>query len=230
MKQLKLTLLLFVCSALFSSTSFARSNEVEHFGLSDSCWQVFLSQLDNGDSSLGDYMDSLSKLDGQIDSLMKLIPELKGKGVKQLQKRIIAMRKASHDLKKAINDILKENIDLLIDVRETCGQDTTVDDTTVDDTTNDTTSVDSLVIGLLNPNPATSGGSVNLPVTLVATMDVTVELYDQSSATLVRTYTFAAMPSGTTTVSLDLTGVPAGSYVVRVRAGTSSETANLLIL
>src|SRR5688572_31921902 len=121
MKQLTRIALLFLFATMFTSAASARWTD-NQFGLSDSCWQVFLSQLSGGDSAFGGLYESAGTLDTQIDSMMKLLPALRGKAVKNLQKQIIALRKQRIALHKQLKSILKANIALLLDVRENCGQ------------------------------------------------------------------------------------------------------------
>jgi hypothetical protein len=85
MKKTFIVFAIALCAILTSRSSAQLNGFNQHFGLSDSCWGVFLSQLPGGDSSLGAYLDSTTSLDSQIDSLQKLIPTLKGKSVKDLQ-------------------------------------------------------------------------------------------------------------------------------------------------
>jgi hypothetical protein len=227
MKQLTRITLILLAMMMFATVSYGQGNSDNHFGLSDSCWQVFLSQLSGSDSSLGDYYDSLGTLDAQIDSMMKLIPGLRGKAVQTLQKQIIALRKQRNELRKQTHKILAMNMALLIDVQEHCGQDTTVTDTT--DTTGGGGGIDSLTIGL-NPNPLILGGSVNLSFTLAAPANVTVNVYSQTTATLVQSFSYPGLPAGPQNLLLNLGALPSGSYLIEVQTGTSVGTATLMIL
>jgi hypothetical protein len=119
---------------------------------------------------------------------------------------------------------------LLIQIQNTCGLD--VPDTTVTDTT-DTTGggggTDSLTIGL-NPNPLLIGGSVNLTFTLAAPSNVTVNVFNQSTATLVQSFNYPGLPAGPQNLLLNLGALPPGSYLIQVQTGTAMGTAILQIL
>lgn len=233
MKQLTRIGILFFLATLFTSASSAKWTD-NQFGLSDSCWQVFLAQLSGDDSSFGDLYESAGTIDTQIDSMMKLLPGLRGKAVKNLQKQIIALRKQRIAVHKQLKSILKANVGLLLDIRKHCGRDTTITDTT--DTTGgggpDTTGgggPDTVTIGL-NPNPVLVGGSTNLTFTLAAPANVTVNVFSQTTATLVQTFSFPGLPAGPQALLLNLSSLPPGSYLIQVQAGTSVGTATLLIL
>src|ERR1043165_5628611 len=207
---MKKTFILFVlalCTISASISSAQLNGFNQHFGLSDSCWGVFLSQLPGGDSSLGAYLDSVTSLDSQIDSLQKLIPTLKGKGVKELQAKIKALRDAEKDLWKKIHSILNANRALLVKVIDSCGNEV---DTTAPP---DTTVVDSLTIGDLVPNPAAVNTTANLTYTIMTDKTVTIGIYDQSG-NLVKSFDLGTQTGGTHTPALDLSGLSPGGYKI----------------
>jgi hypothetical protein len=214
----------FAFCAIFASTSTAQLNGFSHhFGLSDSCWNVFLSQLPGGDSSIGAYLDSITAIDTQLDSLQKLIHTIKGKGVKDLQAKIKALKEAERDLWKKIHMILAANRAILVAVLDSCGNEV---DTTAPP---DTTVIDSLTIGGLVPNPATVNTPTTLTYTITGDMHVSVGIFDQGG-NLVQTTDLGTQTGGTHTASLDLTGLAPGSYIVRVQADGSVKTIMLVIV
>lgn len=225
MKKSLSILFAFAFTAILTSTSTAQLNGFSHhFGLSDSCWNVFLSQLPSGDSSIGAYLDSITSIDTQLDSLQKLIPTIKGKGVKDLQAKIKALKEAERDLWKKIHMILATNRAILVAVLDSCGNDV---DTTV--APPDTTVIDSLTIGSLVPNPAAVNTLATLTYTITGDMNVTISIFDQGG-NLVQTTDLGLQPAAMHSVILDLTGLAPGSYIVRVQAGGSMETIMLVIV
>jgi hypothetical protein len=241
MNSIKYAFLALLLSVSFASTSFAHEKEFEkehegefnhHHGLSDSCWNVFLSQLSAEDSAtVQSYLDSIAKNDTTIDSLRRLIPMTKGKGkaVKMLQAEIKALHKTNMALSKRIHAIIDANEELFEMVAEHCGQDTTEigDTTNVGDTTG--SPHDSLIVKRLAPNPITVNGTMNLTIELGTPLNVTVTISDLNG-NLVKSFALGTLPSGSQTIPLDLTGIPPGNYLVMIQAGSSVSTWLILIL
>lgn len=233
MNSIKYAFLALLLSVSFASTSFAHEKEFDHHhGLSDSCWNVFLSQLSAEDSAtVRNYLDSIAKNDAMIDSLHRLIPMTKGKGkaVKMLQAEIKALHKTNIALSKRVHAIIDANEELFEMVAEHCGRDTTEigDTTNVGDTTG--SPHDSLIVKRLAPNPINLNGTMSLVIELAVPMDVTVTINDLNG-NVVKTFTLGTLPSGTQTIPLDLTGIPPGNYFVRIQAGATISTWLILIL
>ncbi|HEY6171238.1 MAG TPA: T9SS type A sorting domain-containing protein, partial [Candidatus Kapabacteria bacterium] len=86
-----------------------------------------------------------------------------------------------------------------------------------------------LGVGNIKPNPVPAGiTTTSMDYRLKAESTVTITINDQLG-NIVKTVADGTSAAGEHVVSLDLTGLTSGGYLVRVQAGTDVQTRRLII-
>lgn len=80
---------------------------------------------------------------------------------------------------------------------------------------------------LVYPNPTL--GNLNVEVTLGQVMDVTIDIF-AADGRWVKSITRNNMVNGTQTVSLDVSDLTNGNYILRLQTGTTSNTARFVVM
>jgi hypothetical protein len=202
-----------------------------HFGLSDSCWNIFLTQISASDAAgLAADQKIIADNQTQIDSLIKQLRSIKGNlkdstvraEMKALLMQINTLEKASNAAQKDYGTIIKNNMTALQAVRQGCGR--PIHKGGAGDPTN------GLQIGAIVPNPAPVGSTANLTITLAADEPVTITIGSAIAMGAPAKQIFnGTLTAGTHTQSLDLTGLKAGVYMVTVQAGNDMAMTKLVI-
>ena len=202
-----------------------------HFGLSDSCWNIFLTQISPADAAqLAADQKTISDNQAQIEALIKQIRALKGTKdsvtrakIKSLMDQINGLMKANGAAMKDYASVIKKNDAILQSIRKDCGRH--VHKGSPGDPTNGLTVTD------IVPNPATAGSMPTVNITLTADAAVTITL---SSATAAqgppaKVLFNGTLTAGTHTQTLDLSGSAAGIYLVNITSGNQMVTKKLVI-
>ncbi len=189
-----------------------------HFGLSDSCWNVFLSQIPADTAHmLTEAFADIKVTRARIDTLHK---EYRAalRADDTVRARLIWIRIT--DLFKNIRDdwdtiqpILRQYHELLIETRRDCDH-------------NGRKSTIGLRVTPVVPNPATT--NAHFSYTINAADHVLIQLFDQSG-TVVKTVFEGNVDAGEHDMKLDLSGMQSGAYLVRIQAGPDVNTLKLVI-
>jgi hypothetical protein len=83
-------------------------------------------------------------------------------------------------------------------------------------------------LGALSPNPFVRGGTVEF--TLAGDSPVTLALYDPRGSAVRRILTSDRMPAGNHRVVLSTTGLPRGTYFLRLTAQRITDTRKVVLL
>jgi len=202
-----------------------------HFGLSDSCWNIFLSQVSPADTAqLAADLKILASDQLQIDTLLKQIRAIKGSlkdstvraEYKALLAQINVIVKASETAEKDYASIIKKYGTILQSIRQDCGRHTHKGN--AGDPTN------GLTVGDIVPNPATVGSSASLTITLTADAEVFITVGSAiAQGPPVKVIFNGALTAGTHTQALDLTGFGAGVYIVTIQSGNAIVARKLVL-
>ncbi len=203
-----------------------------HFGLADSCWKIFLTQISADDAAkLAADQKTITDNQAQIDAIFKQIRALKGNAkdsatrvqIKGLLDQIKSLMKASGDAEKDYASIIRKNNAILQSIRKDCGR--PIHKGTTGDPAN------GLTVSEITPNPSVNGTPVSITITLTADAPVTISI---SSATAAqgppaKVVFNGLLMAGAHIEVLDLTGLKPGVYLVTVQSGSQQETKKLVI-
>jgi hypothetical protein len=189
-----------------------------HFGLSDSCWKVFLSGLPaDSAQTLVKAFDGSRDAEQMIDSLRKAYSAARKAKDTALMRAILEKIKDERDQirdDRLITDrIIDEYHSLLIQVRKECDND-------------GRKSTIGLRVTPIVPNPATT--KAHFSYTINADENVLIQIFDQSG-NMVKTVFDGPADQGEHDVNLDLSGLKSGIYLVRIQAGPDVNTIKLVI-
>jgi hypothetical protein len=202
-----------------------------HFGLSDSCWNIFLSQLSAADAAqLAADQKTIDDNRKQVDSLLKLFRTLKGNQkdsvvraeAKAIGHEINVLLTASLTAQKDYATILKKYEAILQSIRQGCGR--TIHKGNAGDPTN------GLTVSDIVPNPATVGSTASLTITLAADAQVTISIGSAiAQGPPVKQIFNGLLTAGAHTESLDLSRMGAGFYLVFIQSGNQQVVKKLVI-
>ena len=189
-----------------------------HFGLSDSCWRVFLSDLPNDvagtlTGAIEQVKDIKANLDTLRDSLRAERKEKDTAEVRAIWDKIRDLVGKGRDDHKIIDDIIAKYKELLIKVRRECNPDKKGGSV-------------GLKVTPIMPNPATS--AAHFSYTINAEENVLITISDQMG-TIVKTIFDGQAETGEHDVKLDLSGMQPGMYLLRIQAGPDINTLKLVI-
>jgi hypothetical protein len=202
-----------------------------HFGLSDSCWNIFISGISPANAaSLSADLATIKTNGAEVDSLLKLIRSMKGAAkdsagraaIKALLDQINALIKSSGAAQKDYAGIIRANDSLLESIRKTCGR--PGHKVTVGGGGNAPTA------SAITPNPASANGSASITITLDAAAEVEIFISNATAQGMPARLLFNGMlQAGATTESLSLTGLVPGAYVVTIQSQGTTLMQKLMI-
>jgi len=208
-------------------------NPKGHFGLSDSCWNIFLSQISAADAAgLAADQKTIADNQAQIDTLQKQIHDLLRKGggkdssvraqVKALMAQIQTLRKASEAAAKDYGTILRNNQAILQSLRETCGR--------IAHKGNTGDPGNGLTVTDIVPNPASVGGSISMTIGLTSDAEVTIfaSLIGPQGPPTMQIFE-GKLPAGSTPETISLGRLGAGAYLITIQSGPTSVQKKLVI-
>ncbi len=203
-----------------------------HFGLSDSCWNIFLTQISTTDATqLAADQSTITADQQQIDSLLKQIRSIKGSlkdstvraQYNALLAQINAIVKTSENAEKDYASIIKKYDTILQSIRQDCGRKTTHKGSVGDPTTG-------LTVTDIVPNPATVGSTASLTITLTADAQVTISIANAiAQGPPAKVLYNGTLNAGTHTQTLDLSGLGTGVYLVYVQSGNAMVVKKFVI-
>jgi hypothetical protein len=201
-----------------------------HFGLSDSCWNIFLTQISTSDAAqLAADQKTIADNQAQADAISQKIKALRANGkdsatraaIKDLNDQLRALKKSSDEAMKDFASIIRKNNDILQSIRKDCGRG---HKGTIGDPGN------GLTVSDIVPNPATVGGTASVTITL--TSDGEVNIFGSNAAAqgppAIQLF-HGTMTAGSHTQEFPLRGLGTGVYLITVQSGNSSVSKKLMI-
>lgn len=228
------------------------------FGLSDSCFQVFLTLIPADQAAtLQDNMAKMKDIQDQLNTLRTQFKEAvkahDSAAIHEINAKLKDLWSQSGALKKAIDGIVRGNQAILMQVRKDCmgfvlkgpgkdpgnggGKDTTRKDDTTGHHKGEPGGGDpnktELKTTPITPNPVTVGATASFSYTTVANAagtqtEVNITISD-AMGTLVKNVFAGAVDAGDHLVTLDLSGLTPGVYILRIQAGNAVASQKLLI-
>ncbi|MEP7234789.1 MAG: T9SS type A sorting domain-containing protein [Ignavibacteriota bacterium] len=203
-----------------------------HFGLSDSCWAIFLTQISPADAAqLAADQKIIADNQTQINDLIAKIRALKANAkdsatrveIKSLIDQINALVKASMAAQKDFATIIRANDLILQSIRKDCGR-------TAIHKGNPGDPGHNLEASEIVPNPVLPGTMPSVTIALMADAEVSISIGSAiSSGAPVKQIFSGKLLAGKTTETLDITGYSAGIYIVYITSGTEQIVKKLVI-
>ena len=189
-----------------------------HFGLRESCWNAFLSELQTDTAQkLNSTISSIRATRGKIDSLHKDYHAAMLAGDTTLGRltwvRITDLFGTIDNDWKMVKPTIRQNRDRITRLRHDCPA-------TAEN------SVTGLVITPVIPNPSTANASFSY--TLNSTGNVLIQISDQRG-NVVKTVFNGSSDAGKHDIRLDLGGLRSGAYLLRLQAGSDVNTEKFVI-
>jgi hypothetical protein len=207
-------------------------NTKGHFGLSDSCWNIFISEISKSSAALlVSDQQTITSDEAQIDTILKQIRSFKGNlkdsatraKVKALLDEIRGIEKSMDSSQRNYASIIKQNDSLLQSIRQNCGR-TTHHKGTVGDPGNGLSATD------IVPNPATANGTASMTVTV--TNDAEVMIFISSAVAQgppAKMIFNGTLTAGSHMETLNLAGLGTGAYIVTIESGGTTIMKKLMI-
>ncbi|MEP7235958.1 MAG: T9SS type A sorting domain-containing protein, partial [Ignavibacteriota bacterium] len=189
-----------------------------HFGLGDSCWNVFLTNLPTDDaralnSAYTDIRETRAKIDELHDAYRAALQAEDSMLAGRIWSNIDDLFGKIRDDWQIIVPIIRENKTLLIRVRRECGAARPASRT-------------GLEIRPVVPNPATDFANVGYNIKVSS--NVLIQIFDQGGTAL-KTISDGNVEAGAHEMRLDLTGIRSGVYLLRIQAGADVSTEKFVI-
>jgi len=204
-----------------------------HFGLSDSCWNIFLSKISASDAAgLAADQKTIADNEAQIDTLERQIHNLLKAGggkdstvrneVRALLAQIQILRKATEAAAKDYASIIKANESILQSIRKDCGR--PAHKGSAGDPGNGLTATN------IVPNPASVGGSISLTIGLTSDAEVNIfaSLIGPQGPPAMLLFN-GRLPAGSTPETIALGHLGAGAYMITIQSGNTTIQEKLLI-
>ncbi len=205
------------------------------FGLSDSCWLVFLQNIP-ADSAriLVNDLDSLRSVEASTKNLEGLLRRARQakdtSAIKRITAALRSNRQTSQELRKEIIFIVRSHQSIFVRVKKACMGDVPPHKGTPGNGDPQT----ELKMTPVTPNPVLNGGtaafSYSLPPNSANTqVNVVINIYD-AMGNIVKDVFSGAVDAGTQqNVQLDLSGLKSGVYILRVQAGNMVGSQKIII-
>ena len=189
-----------------------------HRGLTDSCWQFFLSQLPPDTARiLVSKIEEIKDIKLKIDTLLKDLRRARAAkdtaAARRIWEAIKELSMKGREDHHVVESIFDKYHELIERVRKECGE------------KHRTTTVEMKVTPLV-PNPATT--TTQCTYTLSAAANVMITISDQMGK-VVKDVFSGQGNQGENLVNFDLSGMQAGIYLVRIQAENAVSTQKLVI-
>jgi type IX secretion system substrate protein len=199
----------------------------DHLNLSDSCWGVFLSQIPQDSAAM--LTQAIECLKNNHDAFAATWKELRdahqahdSAKIAELRARLAELRAQRAECSKTIRMILRQYHYLISRIRKDC------DNPRRDSIGHHRSEID-IKVGPITPNPVPTGQTTAvLTYGLKVDAHVVITISDQLGNVVKEVFT-GDLTAGMQQQTLDLTGLTAGMYYVRVQAGAGVGTARLII-
>jgi len=207
-------------------------NTKGQFGLSDSCWNIFLSEISKTSASqLAADQKTISADEAQIDTILKQVRSIKGSPkdstiraeIKALLGKIGGIEKSMDSSLRDYASIIKANDSLLESIRQNCGR-SIHHKGTAGDPGSGLTATD------IVPNPAPANGTASTTITLTADAEVIIFISSAVAQGPPSKLIFNGMlTAGTHVQQLNLTGLGTGAYLVTIQSGQTTIVKKLVL-
>lgn len=200
--------------------------------MADSCFQILLGKLSADDAAaLTAALDAQKALLDQVNQIRAAAKAAHEAGdtaaFRAAMEQLKGLRRQGKELAKTIRDIMHRNNTAVREALVACCGEPPHGPRDSNDTKGDHQHV--LEVGNIKPNPVPTGvTTAELKYKLKVESTVTITINDQLG-NIVKTVTDGASTVGEHVVSLDLTGLSTGGYLVRVQAGADVQTRRLII-
>jgi hypothetical protein len=205
-------------------------------GLSDSCWNVFLTELSADTAAiLKKDLADIATNRALIDTLAKQARAAWKSGdtatARALKQQMMALGLQNQTDWKEIMSILRAEKALLIAVRQSC--DHTNPGHKKDDNNGNGNPTTGVVMTPVVPNPVTVGGQASFSYTVAASstgtvVPVTITVADPMGNILLNVFN-GAQPAGTYQQALDLSTLKPGMYLLLVKVGNAAGAQKIMI-
>lgn len=198
----------------------------DQLNLSDSCWRVFLSQLPTDSAqmlirALDCLKDTRMQFDTLWHDLRAAYHDQDSAKIAEIRAQLAALRAQRRDCGEIVKTILRQYRDLIRQVRRDCGR-------RRHDGPPDHSSME-IKIGPIVPNPVPLG-QTTAQFTFGLRLDAHVVItISDALGNVVKEVFNGDLTAGPQTQTLDLSGLSAGMYYLRVQAGDGVGTARLII-
>ncbi len=198
-----------------------------HLNLNDSCWQVFLSSIPADSAAmLTAAIDCLKNSKAEFDALwleLRAAHSTRDTAkIAELRTKLAELRAQRRECDKVVKTILRQYRSHIARIRKMC------DNPRRDDIGPKRPVID-IQLGPIVPNPVPTGQtSAEFSYGLRADAAVVITISAQLGNVVKEVFN-GDLTAGKHTQTLDLTGLTAGIYHVRVQAGSAVGTARLLI-
>jgi hypothetical protein len=207
-----------------------RGNPLQ-LNLSDSCWRVFLSQIpDDSAAALTRALECLKANRAEFEAAWLALREAHqakdSAKVAALRAKLAELRAQRRECEMVVKTILRQYRYLISRIRKEC-----------DNPRRDSIGhkgprggiISDVKVGMITPNPVPTGQtSAELTFGLRIDAHVVITINDQLGNVVKEVFN-GDLTGGMHTQALDLTGLPAGMYYVRVQTGSGVGTARLVI-
>lgn len=202
--------------------------------MADSCFQILLGKLSADDAAaLTAALDAQKAFMDQVNQIRAAAKAAREAhdtaAFRAAMEQLKALRGQGREIGKAIRDIMNRNNTAVREALVACCGEPPHGPRDSNDTKGPGDHQHILELGNIKPNPVPAGiAAVELELRLKAESVVVITINDQLG-NIVKTVTNATLAVGEHIVSLDLTGLTSGGYLVRAQAGTDVETRRLII-
>lgn len=202
--------------------------------MADSCFQILLGKLSADDAAaLTAALDAQKAFMDQVNQLRAAAKAAREAGdtaaFRAAMEQLKGLRRQGRDLQKTIRDIMHRNNTAVREALLACCGEPPRGPRDSNDTKGPDDHQHILGLGHITPNPVPAGiTTASMEYKLKVESMVTITINDQLG-NIVKTVVNATTPAGEHVVSLDLTGLSTGGYLVRVQAGSDVQTRRLII-
>ncbi len=205
------------------------------FGLSDSCWLVFLQNIP-ADSAriLVNDLDSLRSLEASsknLEGLLRRARQAKDtSAIKRITAALRSNQQAMQELRKEVIFIMRSHQSIFIRVKNACMGEPNPRKGTPGNGDPQT----QLAMTPVTPNPVLNGGTAAFSYTLPANsantqVNVLIVISDAMGNVVKNVFSGAVDAGSEQKVQLDLSGLKPGVYIVRVQAGNLVGSQKIMI-
>lgn len=202
--------------------------------MADSCFQILLGKLSSDDvAALTAALDGQKAFMDQVNQIRaaaKAAREARDTAAfRAAMEQLKGLRRQAKDIQRTIRDIMHRNNTAVREALVACCGEPPRGPRDSNDTKGPGDHQHILEVGHISPNPVPAGtATASLEYKLKVESTVTITINDQLG-NMVKTVTVGTSAAGEHVVSLDLTGMATGGYLVRVQAGTDVQTRRLII-
>jgi hypothetical protein len=202
--------------------------------MADSCFQILLGKLSADDAAaLTAALDAQKAFMDQVNQIRAAAKAAREAhdtaAFRAAMEQLKALRRQGKEIGKTIREIMHRNNTAVREALLACCGEPPHGPRDSNDTKGPGHHQHILEVGNIKPNPVPAGiTATSMDLRLKVESTVTITINDQLG-NIVKTVTDGTLAVGEHVVSLDLTGLTTGGYLVRVQSGTDVQTRRLVI-